>query len=432
VKCISETDGRSPEFPFRSRAAHSLLKATGLSIIGHAVLPRQAGRPFEEVLHDVLGPDGSSMAFVALAVDLVLSHWREAADVAWPTVATPELLEFDDARSTRDIAGVDRSLEFEQEPSGWPVKRADLDARPSRQARLSHTIGHYVLHADPEQLEALRASLEQARNEIMQRPAEVEDPINGLRATAERAVRMTYAEHWPLVKVPLQDGREVEVHQYQRDPEEADRLSAQAARADANIRHMNVRHRVQTALLDPSKSTAEIVAEGVTWAKAQRQNTEPLPAEGEDDEDDFNKKWDRRAVAMTAALAARDYEEADRVDVIAWALPLLQASVGTKDKEYQGNDQIEFNMAAIAALGLIELYRRDRDVVMRDVLLRLASHKHLAVVKSLGNYFPELAKTNLRLPRALVRIVMVGSIHPRLGDSERQNRARQIIIGALR
>jgi hypothetical protein len=106
--------------------------------------------------------------------------------------------------------------------------------------------------------------------------------------------------------------------------------------------------------------------------------------------------------------------------------------VGTKDEEYQGNDQIEFNMAAIAALGLIELYRRDRDVVMRDVLLRLASHKHLAVVKSLGNYFPELAKTNLRLPRALVRIVMVGSIHPRLGDSERQNRARQIIIGALR
>jgi hypothetical protein len=125
----------------------------------------EAGRPFEEVLHDVLGPDGSSMAFVAVAVDLVLSHWREAADVAWPMVATPELLEFDDARSTRDIAGVDRILEFEQEPSGWPVKCADLDARPSRQARLSYSIGHYVLHADPKQLEALRSSLEQARNE---------------------------------------------------------------------------------------------------------------------------------------------------------------------------------------------------------------------------------------------------------------------------
>jgi hypothetical protein len=382
----------------------------------------EAGRPFEEVLHDVLGPDGSSMAFVAVAVDLVLSHWREAADVAWPMVATPELLEFDDARSTRDIAGVDRILEFEQEPSGWPVKCADLDARPSRQARLSYSIGHYVLHADPKQLEALRSSLEQARNEIMQRPAEVEDPINGLRATAERAVRMTHAEHWPLVKVPLQDGREVEVHQYQCEPEEADRISAQAARADANIRHMNVRHRVQTALLDPSKSTPEIVAEGVTWAKAQRQNTEPPPAEGEDAKDDFNKKWDRRTVAMTAALAARDYEGADRVDVIAWALPLLQASVGSKDEEYHGNDQIEFNMAAIAALGLIALYRRDRDVVIRDALLRLASH---TVVKSLGNYLPELAKINPRLPRALVRIVMIGSIHPRRGDSERQNRNRQ-------
>lgn len=402
--------------------APSVITASALMALeawGHRQI--EAGRPFEDVLYDVLGSDGSSIAFVSVAVDLVLSHWREASDVAWPLVGTPEILQYDDARSTRDIVGVDRPLGIEQEPSGWPIKRADLDARPSRQARLSYTIGHYVLHADPKQLEALRSSLEQAKNEIMQRPAEGEDSINGLRATAARAIRMTYAEHWPLTKVTLQDGREVEVHQYQRDPQEADRVSALARRADANIRHMNIRHKVQAALLDPSKSMPEIVAEGVAWAKVQPQSNEPAPA---NDDDDFNKKWDRRAVVMAAALGARDYEGPDRVDVVGWALPILEAAA-VEDEEYRGNDRIEFNMAAIAALGLIGLHRRDRDMVTRDALLRLASRQHLAVIKSIGNYLPDLAKIDARLPRALIRIVMMSSIHPHLGESERQNRQRQ-------
>ena len=57
-----------------------------LEASGH--LQIEAGRPFEEVLRDVLGPDGSSLAFVAVAIDLALSHSREARDVVWPMVAT--------------------------------------------------------------------------------------------------------------------------------------------------------------------------------------------------------------------------------------------------------------------------------------------------------------------------------------------------------
>jgi hypothetical protein len=34
----------------------------------------EGGRPFDDVLHDVLGPSGSSVAFVCVGVDLVLSH----------------------------------------------------------------------------------------------------------------------------------------------------------------------------------------------------------------------------------------------------------------------------------------------------------------------------------------------------------------------
>ena len=132
---------------------------------GHTQI--EAGRPFEEVLHEALGPDGSSLAFVSVAVDLVLSHWREARDVAWPMVATPELLEFDDVRLKGDLLPLGQMLAVEQEPSTWRVKRANLHARPSRRSRLSNTIGYYVFYAKPGQREAFRARLEQARNEIM-------------------------------------------------------------------------------------------------------------------------------------------------------------------------------------------------------------------------------------------------------------------------
>lgn len=384
----------------------------------------EAGRPFEEVLHDVLGPDGSSLAFVSVAIDLVLSHWRKARDTAWPMVATPELLEFDDARMTHDVAGVDRMLAFEQEASTWRVKRADLNARPSRRNRLSDTISHYVFHADPSQLEALRAALEQARNEIKQKPDDGEDPINGLRATAERAVRMTNAEHWPLTKVTLEDGREVEVRQFQRDPEEVRLLDAETTRVVSNMRHHNIRAKVQAALFDRAKSTPDILAEGIEWAKAQLATAEPQPAE-DDEREDFDKEWDRRAVVMAAALAARDCETPDRNDVVAWARSVLHAAATEKGKEYRGNDQIEYNSAAIAALGLIALYLKDQDVATRDALLRLASHQHLSVVKALGSHFPELARVDPRVPRSMIRIVMATSIHPRRGDSDHQNRANQ-------
>jgi hypothetical protein len=382
----------------------------------------EAGRPFDEILQDVLGPDGSSLAFVSVAVDLVLSHWRKARDTAWPLVATPELLEFDDARLTRDIAGVDRMLDFEQEATTGRVKRADLDAKPSRRNRLSDTISHYVFHAEPTKLEALRAALEQARNEIRQKSSEGEDPINGLRATADRAVRMTHGEHWPLVKVTLADGSEAEVRQFQRDPEELRLINAETTRVEANNRHHSVRARVQFALFDRAKSTAEIVADGVEWAKSQPALPEPQPTE-DDERENFSKEWDRRAVVMAAALAVRDYEAPDRGEVLAWALPVLNAAATEKGKEYRGNDQIEYNMAAIATLGLIALFLKDQSGSTRDALLRLASHQHLSVVKALGSHFPELARVDPRLPRSLIRIVMTSSIHPRRGDSERQNRA---------
>jgi hypothetical protein len=384
----------------------------------------EAGKPFEDVLHDVLGPDGSSLAFVSVAVDLALSHWQEACDAVWPMAATPELLELDDARMLRDLAGVDRMASFEQEPSMWRVKRADLEARPSRRNRLSDKIGHYVFHGKPKQLEMLRAALEQARNEIKQRPSVGEDPINGLTATAKRALRMTEAQHWPLVKVRLRDGSETEARQFQRDPEEQRLMEEKASRAEANLRHQNVRLKIQTALLDRSKSTVEVVMEGIEWAKAVSVTAEPAPPEDDEDKN-YNKEWDRRAVVMAAALAARDYEGPDRSEIVGWALPILNTAIVEKGREYPGNDQIEYNRTVIAGLGFLALYLRDRSVCHRDTLLRLSAYQHLSVLSALGRNFPNLIQADARLPRSIIRVIMAASIHPRRAFSDGENRANQ-------
>ena len=130
-------------------------------------------------------------------------------------------------------------------------------------------------------------------------------------------------------------------------------------------------------------------------------------------------------MVMAAALAARDYEAPDRDDVIAWAMPVLFAAASEKGEDYRGNDQIEYNMAAIASLGLIALYLKDQNVDTRDALLNLARSQHLSVVKALGSNFPDLAGINPRLVRSLIRITMESSVHPRRRYSERQNEAEE-------
>ena len=400
---------------------------------GHSQIA--AGRAFEDVLHDVLGPDGSSVAFVTVALDLALSHWAVAADAVWPIVATPEVLEFDDARALRDLAGVDR-MTLEQEPATWRVKRAELDSKPSRRARLSDQIGQYVFQGKPGQLEALRSTLEQARNEIVQKQNDDEDPVNGLTATAERAVRMTDARHWPLVKVTLRDGSEAEVRQFQRDPAEQALMGEKAKIAQANLRHQNVRIRLQSAILDRAKSSAQLVAEGIEWAQSQTAKPTPQAMHEDDEDDEYDREWDERAIVTAAVLAARDYEGTDRAQVVGWALPILQAAAAAKGKEYQGNDQIEYNATAIAAVGLLSLYLQDQQASLRDTLLRLASHQHLSVVAALGRNLIELSGVNHRLPRSLLRIVIAASIHPYRADKDEQNRLnlqayRDRVVGTI-
>jgi hypothetical protein len=419
-------DGDFSVYHWSRSIAPSTVTASALMALeawGHKQI--ESGRPFSDVLHDVLGPDGSSAAFLLVAVDLVLSHWPLSRDVALPMVGSPELLMFDDIRHPKDLMGVDRLSVLDQEADNGRVKKADLEARPSRRLRVADTFGRYVFGGNSEQLTTLRALLDQAHNEIKQGSVtDKEDAVSGLRATAARALRMTFPEHWPIVKIAAEDGSEHEVHQFQAEASERELVAERQARSNESLRQMNIRLQLQHALLKHEKAASETLREGVEWAKRQELDTISI-LEEDDNDADFNKQWDQRAVVMAAALAARDYEGDDRGEIVEWARPILTAAARQRSERYGGSDQIEYNAPAIATVGLSGLYVKTQEIWVRDELLRLASHEHQAVVRALGQSFMEFDRVDDRLVRAMVRVAMVSCIYFRRSEEDEANRLAQ-------
>jgi hypothetical protein len=383
----------------------------------------EGGRPPEEALHDVLGTSGSSIAFLCVATDLVLSHWPATKEVAWPLLAVPELLQYDHMRFSQDRTGMGRFFVPERELEHWPVKSTDLLARPSRQLELIDKIGDYAVYGPADLHAKLRDGLRRARDRVAQGTHQDDsDRFQGRRVTAERALRMSDAAHWKPATFRLADGREIEGRQYQLPPEEIELRSAAIAESNANIAELNMRAGLQKALTQPETSTQDITARGIVWARAHRANGEREQAETADISD---MQWQARAVIMSAALAARDYEGVDRADVEAWCRPILDAAATEKNDDISSRtgDHIYSNKAAIAAVGCAGLFRRNRDSDARNTLLVLAARQDHPVLHAIGGELHEFGRLDARFARALTRLIMLSSAHPRRTFQEAEDAA---------
>ncbi|WP_224681422.1 ATP-binding protein [Mesorhizobium sp. BR1-1-14] len=415
-------DGDASIYRWSRVSVHSDMTTSALMALEYWAHNRiEAGAEPRQVLDDVLGPDGSSLAFLAVAIDLVLSHWPIFRDVAWPLAAVPEVLQLDEHRHVRDITGVDRLLTYGRERDSAKAKRAELDARPSRNSRLLNGFPYYASHASPEIAEALRKSLEQAYNEISQRPPDDdEDPVQGLRALAKRAFRMTDPSNWQSVSHQRDDGSTIDLLQYLTDPDEQRLIDGKTAKVLASSQHANARTGIEQALTDPARSTPAVVADGIAWAK--HQPGDPDPVEDGTDRDEFDIEWDRRAVVMAASLAVRDYQGDDRAAILSWAVEILDRAIAGTERESHGNNQIIYDKVAIAALGFIALYRENPDGA-RDKLLRLAAKPSLPVTNALGGGFA--AWKGDRLLPAIIRIMLASSSYPRRRDTGTNTQARE-------
>ena len=145
-----------------------------------------------------------------------------------------------------------------------------------------------------------------------------------------------------------------------------------------------------------------------------------------DDENDgdYNKEWNKRAVVTAAALAARDYEGADRAEVSVGRSRSCRQRRRQEARNIRATTKSSYNATAIAALGLLALYLKDQQPSLRDTLLRLASHQHLSVLAALGRNFIDLARVDPRLPRSFIRIVMAACIHPFRADNDEREPAQ--------
>ncbi len=100
---------------------------------------------------------------------------------------------------------------------------------------------------------------------------------------------------------------------------------------------------------------------------------------------------------------------------------LRAASAGdSEDIAGRAGTQIYSSKTAIAAVGYRALYGRSRDAEARDALFDLAARQDHPVLHAIGSGFAELARTDDRLPRALIRLMLRAAVYPRrtLDDGE--------------
>jgi hypothetical protein len=379
----------------------------------------EAGVPVMAVIDDVLGPDGSCVAFLCVAVDLALSHWDLAQKDAWPLAGSPELLQWDEMRHSQDVLGLGRFFAPEAEPKHRLAKLADLTARPSRHTSLTERIGYLAINGPADICAKVASALETACDRLqgMQLPDDG-DLVRGLRATAECALRMTDPTNWVPRRARLRDGREIDVLQYQQRSDVVEALNTATARLEADTAEITIRNRLQQALSEPSTSTPELIAEGIRWAKG-----DPPPIDDVEDPD-WHAEWRERAVVMAAALAARDYEGGDRAEVETWCRPILDRAAAwrTEDIGALHTTQIYSNRAAIAVLGIAALYRRTPTDRALDLLLRLATRRDVAVLVAVATQLSKLDENDARLPRSFIRIALTAAVRPRRTEDDAADR----------
>jgi hypothetical protein len=247
---------------------------------------------------------------------------------------------------------------------------------------LTEQIGYLAFNGPPDIVTKVADALRTAERRLQDKQLrDDEDRLHGLRATTERALRMTDRRNWVPRKAVLKDGREINVFQFLPDDNDTAALNAERPKIEANMAESSTRLGLQHALSDPPSSTPQIVASGIRWAKAE------APTVDGQDYDNWQAEWRERAVVMAAALAARDYEGEDRPEIETWCRSILwrAAEWRTDDIGSIHGAHIYSHPAAIAALGLAALYHRTPADELLELLFRLGNRRDLAVVVALAS-----------------------------------------------
>lgn len=360
--------------------------ASGLKALeawGHLRL--DAGEPIEDVLKDVLGPDGSCAAFVLVAVDLLISHWPATRCAAAAFMGCPELLVEDRTRASSDGSS-GFSFAFQREPEGQ-IQLKDLQARGSRGVSLEQLLPWYST-ADKAS-ERVRATLSEAvgRLGLYDDDATFGDP----RLMAVWALNLVTPENWKTEEA----GRI-----YSSPPEEAAHLVRMEARSTAFARSVVVESRIDLAVSGGEHASTELARDAIEYANGN------LP-DGSDT--DYLKTRSTRLV-KTALLVARDGDD----DLLArhevWVRSVIDWALGEDWDRGESNSRLEYSRPALATCALAHLWRRLLKPTDRNRLLSIATRKNgaglagfEAAAGALTDIDPRIAKSVIRAALATAR-----------------------------
>ena len=391
---LSRSGGSSPVMTSALRA---------LEAWGHEQV--EAGHPVLEVVYEILGDGDAPAAFLAVAVDVLLSHVSGPDPALIPFVTSPELLKLDWDRFTRDRIGLDRLETDEGPPASGAATNASLQARRSRKTSLIWSAPEFLFGEDEALAELLRARLieERSRLELAGRDAPL--TTHDARWHADRALRLLDPSNWREVEIPLQHGGTARAREYVEPANEAEVLDPLRQESSDSLAETVLVTSLVEALLDPSKQTADLIERGLIWAHAQ--STKALA----EDEEDFNRAQHWRAVIATAALSvvspAYQHERA-------WApTKILQRAVREPkhDRHDRAHAQVRFPLCRAGEPRLAGLAAQG-DADNRRVLLTLSKREDSAIIAAIGSALEALALADARLPKALLRIGLASSIHP--------------------
>lgn len=341
------------------------------------------GAPVDEVLGDILGPEGSCAAYLLVAVDVLLSHFGVARDVVAPLIADPELLATDRMRRDHDQLGLGLDqFAIGKEPDA-KVRLADLKGRPSRRVTLFDVV-HFYLGDDPvanrlrEQLGAAVANLG---------PIQSYSNWTDARLIARVANNRLQRSNW----TDIGDGR----LEYRPPAEEAAHLDAMEKQRVAFIRSAEIESRIDLAISRGGEyATAATARDAVDYAGGDLPN---------DSDTDALKSRSTRLIT-TALLVARDGDDSLLATEEAWVRQVVAIALEERsDRSIGSEDTLRFNRPAIAILTLIHLWARSGSETDRSTLIRLATREDHSAAPAFSAGLGLILKIEPKLFKAAMR-----------------------------
>lgn len=369
----------------------------------------EQGDDIDKVLNDVLGPQGSSAAFVLIAVDIIISHWPKTAQASAAFLACPELLSADRTRQVHDAMPEFDPLGFNsiapKEPTGT-VSLADLAKRPSRKVPLETRLP-YFLHREGTDIDRVRKLLEAASTRLG--APEISDTFAEPRFMARHALHMLDKSNWQ----PAEGGLT-----YVAPPEEEEHVARLQAESASDTADFQIDAAIQVALDDSDRSNPDLVSRMVDYAKRLKAKAD------ETEQDDLRSR--AHTIVSAAMIAVRDSSDEFLDKSEDWIRGIFSEAFATEDRTGVASmrDGIRYNPVAIATLGLIHLWRRKRQASDRDALLALAGKDTPEAAQGFGAGLAVIRKLDQRIIPAAIRCALTAQIKStRRWDATEEERA---------